>query len=257
VACTTDAQCVAKLGANPGVCMSHQDGRCATDAETLYAENMVGCSTTAVGGTATTPYCDAGTAVASVSATRRLVVIRGTVTGFSYYTPGPQLTVVGQLRGNLYPGNTPNCVSISNGVDVYMRDLMCNTNYNAAGVDVQSSTVHLLRMVLFDSGGGIRLNNSNFEIVDSIFSNNMFGESGTGSYGGMYVNNPPATGLKWLERVTFEDSNSPTDITCTSAITGVGVFAPDNKGAYAACGITTCTPGSATCGSSLTWVSPN
>ncbi len=62
VACTTDAQCVAKLGAtgNPGVCRSEIDGHCATDAETVYVQNTTGCMTTYVlnggGGTATVPY---------------------------------------------------------------------------------------------------------------------------------------------------------------------------------------------------------
>lgn len=255
VACTADAQCVAKLGQNPGVCMSHQDGRCATDAETIYAEETAGCSTTS-GGTATAPYCDSQTAISALSATRRLIVVRGTVGGFSYYTPGLQLTVVGQLDGNIYPtGVVPNCVAISNGADLYMRDLVCSTNYNVAAVLAQSATLHLLRMVLFDSAGGVLLDGSNFEIVDTILSGNYKGEFGTNLFGGIYVNNPPTTGLKRLERVTFKDNNFPTDITCTAPTTGVGVYAPDN-GVDATCGITPCTPASANCGSSLTWVSP-
>ena len=239
--------------------MSHQDGRCATDAETIYAENTVGCSTTlASGGTATTPYCESQTAISALSATRRLIVVRGTVGGFSYYTPGLQLTVVGQLDGNLFPtGVIPNCVAISNSADLYMRDLVCSTNFNANAVEAHSATLHLLRMVLFDSAGGILLDGSNFEIVDTILSGNYKGEFGTNLFGGIYVNNPPATGLKRLERVTFKDSNFPTDITCTAPVAGVGVFAPDN-GLDATCGITPCAPASAGCGSgsSLTWISP-
>lgn len=251
VACTADAQCVAKLGANPGVCMSHQDGRCATDAETIYAEYMVGCATTiASGGTATTPYCDAVIALGAVSATRRLLVVRGSVgADISYYTPGLQLTVVGQLNAKLFPtGASPSCAVVSNGADLYMRDLICNTNYNADAIAAHSATLHLLRMVLFDSAGGLFLDSSNFEIVDTILSNN--------SGYGIRVNNPPATGLKSLQRLTFKDINSA-DITCTGPIAGVGVYAPDNSGISAACGIATCSPVSTSCGSSLTWVSPN
>jgi hypothetical protein len=146
-------------------------------------------------------------------------------------------------------------VAISNGADLYMRDLICNTNYNAAAVTANSATLHLLRMVLFDSAGGVLLDGSNFEIIDTILSGNYNSGSGASLFGGIYVNNPPATGLKRLERVTFEDNNSPTDITCSSAITGLGVYAPDNK-VDATCGITPCTPTSANCGSSLIWVSP-
>ena len=144
---------------------------------------------------------------------------------------------------------------VSNGADLYMRDLICNTNYNAAAVQVNSATLHLLRMVLFDSGGGVVLDSSNFEIVDTILSGNSVGVFGTSTFGGIYVNNPPATGLKILERVTFKDNNMPTDITCTAPITGLGVFAPDNR-VGVTCGITPCAPASANCGSSLTWVSP-
>ena len=257
VACTTDAQCVAKLGQNPGVCMSHQDGRCATDAETVYVENALGCSNTlASGGTATTPYCDSSVAIAALAATRRLIVVRGVTSGFSYYTPGPQLTVVGQFNGKLLSGTTSSCVVVSNGADLYMRDLSCYVDYNSNGLEARSATLHLLRMVLFNSAGGLLLDGSNFEIVDTIISGNLDGEYVTTSFGGILVNNPPATGLKRLERVTFEDNNRPTDITCTAPIAGVGVFAPDNR-VDATCGITPCAPASANCGSSLTWVSPD
>jgi len=251
VACTTDAQCVSKLGQNPGVCMFHQDGRCATDAEAIYAESTVGCaSTLASGGTAATPYCTADLAVSAVAATRRLIVVRGTVgSGMSWFTSGAQLTVVGQLNGTLFPTNViPNCAEVSNGADLYIRDLICNTNYNTDAIAAHSATLHLLRMVLFDSTGGLLLDSSNFEIVDTIFSNN--------SGYGISVNNPPATGLKRIERVTFKDINAA-DITCNGPIVGVGVYSPDNRGISTACGITACTPASASCGSSLTWISPN
>src|SRR5205814_5810078 len=38
--CTGDAQCVKKGGAgNSGICMFHQDGHCASDAEVIYVQN--------------------------------------------------------------------------------------------------------------------------------------------------------------------------------------------------------------------------
>jgi hypothetical protein len=186
-------------------------------------------------------------------------VARGAISGFSYGAPGPQLTVVGQLLANLYPGTVSSCVDVWNNADLYMRDFTCTTNYNAPAVEAHGATLHLLRAVLFNSGGGLIVDASNFEIVDTIISDNNDGEFpvGTSSYGGIYVNNPPASGLKRLERVTLEDYNNPNDIVCTSGIVGVGVYAPNNKGISTACGITPCTLPSATCGSDLVWTNPS
>lgn len=243
--------------------MSHQDGRCATDTETIYADNNTAVCAPSTCGTAATPCCDPQAAFGALSATRRLIVIRGTAKGFTYggSSLGSQVTVVGQNTANLYPDPSSaylNCVAISNGADVYMRDFQCNTNYNVAGVQVNSATIHLLRAVIFNSGGGIALESSNFEIIDTILSNNSSGDLGGHAFGGIYVDNPPATGLKLLQRITLKDINSPTDIGCSSGpITSSGIYAPDNKGISPACGITTCTALSATCGSDLNWTSPN
>jgi hypothetical protein len=237
--------------------MSHQDGRCASDAETIYVQDTVGCSNTlASGGTAATPYCDSYVAIGAVSGTRRLIVVRGSAAGFSYYTPGPQLTVVGQMKGFLLSGDTSSCVIVSNGADLYMRDLIFYVDYNTNAVEAHAATLHLLRAVLFNSAGGLLLDGSNFEIVDTILSGNMNGMFGSTSFGGILVNNPPATGPRKLERVSFKDGNRPTDIMCTAPITGLGVLALD-YGIDPTCGISPCSPASANCGSSLTWVSPD
>lgn len=240
--------------------MSHQDGRCATDAETIYVENSVGCATTvdSSSGTATKPYCSTYVALGALSATRRLMVVRGSVGGFGYSSSAGQLTVVGQLNAGLFPGNDPgtsSCLALNTKADVYIRDIACNTNYNATAITASSSTIHLLRVVVFNSGGGILLSDSNYEIIDSIFSNNQSGMLGTARFGGIIVDNPPATGLKVLKNITFKDNNNPTDITCSAAISATGIYAPDGK-VGASCGITTCSSPSASCGSSLTWVNP-
>jgi hypothetical protein len=259
-ACSTDAQCVSKLGANPGVCMAHQDGRCATDSETIYVENAQGCSTALdnTSGTTSKPYCTTYVARDAVSASRRLMVVRGSAEGFSLSGSGPQLTVVGQLQAKLFPGNDPStssCVALDQGANLYIRDILCNTNYNAPAIIAQGSTVSMENMVVFDSGGGIQLDASNFAIVNTILSDNESGVFGTTSYGGMLINNPPSTGPRLLKNVTFEDQNRPNDIHCSAAINGTGVYAPDAK-VDSTCGITTCSTPGASCGSSLTWTNP-
>src|SRR5207302_390530 len=57
--CLSDDQCSAK-GIGPGICMSHQDGRCASDGEVIYVENKGGCASSALtpmAGSAGTPFC--------------------------------------------------------------------------------------------------------------------------------------------------------------------------------------------------------
>jgi hypothetical protein len=256
-ACSSDAQCVKKLGANPGVCMAHQDGRCATDAETVYVEDSTSCSTTvgATSGTNAKPYCDTETALSALSASRRLMVARGSAAGFDYSSSAGQLTVVGQLNGALYPGSTSSCVSVSDGANLYIRDFVCNTNFNAPAITVNSATIYMQRMVIFNSGGGILLDASNFEIIDSIISDNQLGTIGATPFGGIGIANPPSTGLKVLQNISLIDQNNPNDIACSAAITGSGIYAPDNK-VGTACGVSTCSTLSASCGSSLIWVNP-
>jgi hypothetical protein len=100
VACTADSQCVDRFGANPGVCMSHQDGRCATDAETFYVANVAGCSDSGAGptaGTAAAPFCTLQPATTSAGGSRALIVVRGPVSGpTDQFNSSTEVSVVGQ-----------------------------------------------------------------------------------------------------------------------------------------------------------------
>src|SRR5204863_7938845 len=130
VACSADSECVAKLGANPGVCMSHQDGRCATDAETVYVENKTGCLDTTMndqGGTAARPFCSMGPGqnVVGNSDLRTLVVVRGTVNGatspFQRSTTRSEVSLVGQATALIAAGAQP-ALDIGGGL-FYVRGL--------------------------------------------------------------------------------------------------------------------------------------
>ena len=105
--CVADADCAGRSG--PTVCMSHQDGRCATDAETIYVQNGAGCSDTTgtAGGSSARPFCSlqpAVAAVAVVGTARGLIVVRGSVMGATamgaaavFQGPTRQLSIVGQM----------------------------------------------------------------------------------------------------------------------------------------------------------------
>ena len=115
-ACTSDSQCVAKLGStgNPGICMSQIDGHCATDAEAIYVQNTTPtCKTTFVvgGGTAANPYCSLDPIGLALSDTQSLVVIRGTVNNGGAWTyqrtSHPMTSFIGQQTAVVASSTTP------------------------------------------------------------------------------------------------------------------------------------------------------
>ncbi len=122
--CTTDSQCAAKVP-NPGICMFHQDGRCATDDETIYVESKSGClsATMPTGGTMATPFCRLQDALSAIGA-RRLLFVRGSAdvgnTSIQNLS-GTQISIVG-------PGTRITAAVGSPGLkvtgsDVYVRGI--------------------------------------------------------------------------------------------------------------------------------------
>src|SRR5439155_12883681 len=86
VPCTSDAQC-AKKDPNPGICVAHQDGRCAADAETIYVQMANGCGT-AGSGRAATPFCSPQDAIAALTPTRRIILVTGPTATRGFDRPG-------------------------------------------------------------------------------------------------------------------------------------------------------------------------
>ena len=125
--CSSDAQCAAKLGPNPGICMSHQDGRCAAAADAIYVQDQTGCASVAGtgAGSAEMPYCNMQPAVFALASSRRLIVVRGTVQASNYViqaAPGSsQITIVGQ-QGASIAGGAYSALVID-GADIYARDI--------------------------------------------------------------------------------------------------------------------------------------
>jgi hypothetical protein len=257
VACTTDAQCVAKLGAtgNPGVCRSEIDGHCATDAETVYVQNTTGCMTTYVlnggGGTATVPYCSLEPVSGAASSTKTLVVIRGTVAApdwtFQRAQGAAATTFVGQQSAVIASATTPG-FNLGSGV-VYLRDLKFSPSATVC-ISATGGTLNLERVVV-DScqGGGIYLDSAAFDIENTTVTNN--GPSSDLTWGGMRIADIPSGGPAVLNLDTVED-NKAAGVSCaaTSSVQGAGVFATGNGAGDVAstCGFAACSPLSATCG---------
>ena len=249
-ACASDTDCAAR--GSPVVCMSHQGGRCATDAETIYVQNTASCSDAGnAGGTAAAPFCSMQPAVTAFGASRDLIVVRGSVNGATAAFSGvaKQVSIVGQAAAAVLAGANP-AIRLAAG-DAFVRDLRLTT---AGSIGCQADPGSTLRLqhlaVSGNSGGGILLDGAAFDIQNTTVTNNGPGTSGAVSWGGILVNNPPAAGPKQLQYVTVQN-NMQVGITCSVGVTGLGVFASGNVGGVdinPTCGFSACMPAGATCG---------
>lgn len=231
-ACTGDAQCAAKtdLGPNPGVCMFHQDGRCATDAEAIYVENRAGCAMAGAGGTAAMPYCQAQTGVdaAAMSPARRLVVLRGPAgqVGFSASVAG-QLSVVGQNGAFLAPGAAGPGIRVSTG-DLYIRGLTVRNSEDTGIVVEAAGTLRMNRCIVKDNmKGGLLVNpGAAFDIANCAFDNNGPGIGSFGAFGGVSLGAARMAGPARFWNNTIVN-NKAQGVVCERAmqpVTGVLVY---------------------------------
>lgn len=253
--CSTDAQCVAKLGADPGVCMSHQDGHCATVAEAIFVQDRTGCASAVGGnaGSADMPFCTVQPAVIALNSDRRLIIIRGTVQATNFVIqPGsqaPQISFVGQQNGAI-AGGAFSALAMD-GAAVFARDLtfkLCA----APAIVARNSSALVLEHVLVDTnpGGGVLLDSSNFEIRNTKITSNGPGDIGGFSWGGIRAQNIPAQGPSLLEFVTVQNNNA-IGVSCSDRVMGNGVLASDNVGGIQAsptCQLTPCSPAGPDCG---------
>ena len=268
VACSSDDQCVAKLGPNPGVCMAHQNGHCATDAETIYVESKPspGCNNVLLqdtDGTAALPFCniDLARRVLAIDSAqaqpRTLVRLRGTLnaatTPFTRTPARSEVSIVGQ-QGAVIAGGAQPGLDLQSGL-FYVRGLKISPSasigINAAPGAADSLTLRLSGVTV-DScqRGGILLAGAAFDIRNTVVTNNGPGDMMGTAWGGIRVSNPPPGGPTRLDLVTIEN-NKQVGLTCTAPITGNGVFAAGNSGGVEVsptCNVTPCMPAGPTCG---------
>lgn len=253
--CTRDAQCAAKVGADPGVCMSHQDGRCAKTAETLFVENKPECvmaTAAADAGSPQKPFCRLRDALFGVSGTpaRKVVVVRGLVADGEGSITGAQgqITIVGQQNAVLAASGDPG-LSV-NGSDVFVRDIKIGGSQRE-GVTARNGAVLRLERVAVDrnAGGGVLVDGSGFEIRNSAITGNGPGTIGTTTWGGVLVQNPRSAGPAVLDLVTILNNQGP-GLSCSTAVQGTGVLATGNApvDVNPTCGITSCAAAGPMCG---------
>src|SRR6266498_3350955 len=231
--CTSDAQCAGK-GIGPGICMSHQDGRCATDAETVYVQFTAPCNVSPSGGngTAGSPFCNLAPAVMTLPPTAKLIVIVGGVGGSGFSVQGAsigtaQLSFIGQAMAVITPpgGNTVNLTV--DGANVYMRNVTVKGSLDI-GLSVKNNATVQLDTVTFDSNakGGLLIDNSSFNVRNCTFTNNGPGNVMGFSWGGVRVQGTtPST--KTLANLTIV-GNKDIGLSCAWAVDNAGIYASGN-----------------------------
>lgn len=253
VKCSADGQCATK-GVGPGICMSHQDGRCAADSEIIYVENNANCVSSALvsmAGSAGTPFCGPQFAVDALTVSRRVVVVSGSVLGVQW-TPvsgaGP-VSFIGRAAAVIAPGTNIG-IHVSGPAELYARDIIIR-NSEQEGVIAESGATLRLDHITVDSnlGGGILVDGSAFEIQNTTVTGNGPAQAAGGVvWGGIRVQTPGTPAF--LDLLTVRDNQS-TGISCSGGITGIGVLATGSAGGVdvtAACAFTPCSQAGPTCG---------
>jgi len=177
--------------------MFHQDGHCATDAETLYVQKpMAGCSGIGGPGTSASPFCvpQAAFDMAATSPAKTLIVLRGGVALANFEAApahGTELSVIGQDNAQISPGANVG-IHLVGDASLYVRGVTVSGGTDIGIKAEQNTTLRMDRVYVYDNTlGGLVLAKASFEIVNSVFANNGQGVVGAASFGGVYVGTPP------------------------------------------------------------------
>jgi hypothetical protein len=191
--CAADAECAGKSGfETPGLCMFHQDGRCASDAESIYVQKTPGC-TGGGQGTSGSPYCLTQDAIGKVSSSKRVIVVKGgnAANNFSASLSEPEVSVIGVAGATIAPGADIG-IDLIKGT-LYLRGLTIENGSSAAVAAEPGSTLRMDRCVLRRNAVGLVINGAGYSIVNTLIAD---GGSGVfpniGTIGGAYLKSAPS-----------------------------------------------------------------
>jgi hypothetical protein len=250
--CTSDSQCTTA----PGICMLHSGGRCATDAETIYVNNVGGCLSTGTS-TSATPFCQLQTGLNAVKADKRVIVVKGSSALLPFSADlgagTPQVSIIGQNNPIILVGAASAGIELITG-NLYLRGLTVqgagNASANGFGIQVDStaSLIALDRCVVNGNRGGMLINDGpGFDIVNSIFSQNRAGSAGAALFGGVYLGNPSSTSA--IHRFWFNTVADNEQLGVTCSVKGQNLDAcllADTSGEVVNCTLTKWTKSSTT-----------
>ena len=198
------------------------EGRCATDAETLYVQNSAGCS----GGSGTfgSPFCQPQSALSAVTTSKRVVVMSGTapLAVWSATLGSGSQPVYAFGKGNpiVAVGAADMGVHIVSG-SVYLRGVTVQGSGATAlnpGVVVESGAIlGLNRCYVMNNAGGLLANDgSGFDIGNNVFAQNQTGSAGAAVFGGAFLGTSTDATLPhrfWFNTIA---ANNQIGIACSS-----------------------------------------
>lgn len=217
-ACKADAECVTKLGTDPGVCMD--DGHCPTSDEVLYVKG--GATDCPGAGTVAMPYCQAQTAMNAINTAKKIVVLRGLVADWTLSFSTAPVTVIGQSSAAVRAGGANDGVTIS-GADVLIRDLSVSAGGGAGVVAKSGSTLRLHRCLIEGNtgGAGIQTTNAAFDIENTAVAKN-----GGANFSGVNLGATTATPQIFRNNTVVE--NGFGGIVCGASYAIVGTISHGN-----------------------------
>lgn len=214
--------------------MYHQDGRCASNAETLVVTT-------------------GGTLPTSMPAGIRLLVIRGSVSGTIAWTlpASPQMSIVGQSTGILTGTGSVATLEVTSG-DLYMRAL----TITGGSPGVWATGGAILRLdhvsVSNNAAGGILLDGAGFDIKDTTVNGNG-ANTANAAFGGIRIqsslSSPKSLALSTITGNQLVGVSCDANTALSPTPTDVLVSSPSGAVAIGtSCGFTSCSSSGATCG---------
>jgi hypothetical protein len=238
--CQADSQCTT----GPKICMSHQDGRCASDAETLYVQKTATCPGA---GNSASPFCLPQDAVAALTGATTVMVLRGPSALDRLNiaaTPASQVTVIGQAGASIAPGAAAG-LHVSAGARVFVRGLKISGGTDVGVLAEGNAELRMDRCIVEGNLGGIRVDGARFDITNTIIDKNgAAATAGCGAWGGVCLLNVPATPASRFLNNTVA-ANNQVGVACDRAYAIAGSIVSGSAGGLDAVG---CAP-SPCCGS--------
>jgi hypothetical protein len=213
--CTTDEHC---KGEGPGVCITDPDGkngRCATEAETIYVKRGGTCGGATAKGDAAMPFCKPADAAKAITAMRRVMVLRGpealeelTISGAG----AEPIWIIGQDNAAITA--VPPGITLRSS-DVRIRNLTVQSG-GAAGIVAQDTAIVRLNRCLVkgNAKGGLLVDGgAGFDIVNTVFDGNGGAVVGASTFGGVFLGRPTGNRPKRFRFNTILTNMGP-GVTC-------------------------------------------
>ncbi|MCG5055339.1 MAG: hypothetical protein KA712_20435 [Myxococcales bacterium] len=183
--CGQDAECAVRDPAGPGICMDHEDGRCASAAETVVVQ---------------------GTnlqAALEASQGKALVLVKGNTKEAIYAGPGKIAIIgAGATRPIISGGGVTSPGLDVTGGEVFLRNL--EFQLSNPGLKAKASTIHIRNCSVSKNRGGIVLDDAAFTIENTSASDNDEGMYSNNRFGGILVQSPRSP--KRLRNVQINDN---------------------------------------------------